>query len=138
MFRAVLAVVLAMVCLPCLAQAPKKGRPQPAQSIQHGVGDRLTITAPIIVAADEIDSIELSKSFEAKDNEGVAEMLGNKKAIKLDAGFQLVVLEITTRERPRTDRSSVCRLIKDGKSVGKYAIHYTWFTTATMKMDQDN
>ncbi|WP_425618021.1 hypothetical protein NA78x_001714 [Anatilimnocola sp. NA78] len=131
-----IAVICAMAS-PCFAQAKKKGAaPPPSKSISHGVGDRLTTTAPIIVAADEFDALEIAKSFEAKDSEGIKAMVNERKAITLEAGLQLVVLEITTFERRREDKSTVCRVIKDGTAIGKYAIHYTWFTTATMKMDK--
>jgi hypothetical protein len=126
--RAFLVVGILLFGSPCFAQ-----RAAAPQSIQHGVGDRLVITAPIVVAADDGDSLELAKSFEAKDKEGITAMLESAKAIKLEAGLTLVVLEITTRELPRRDRCTVCRVIKDGKAIGKFPIHYVWFTTATMK-----
>jgi hypothetical protein len=136
--RCFLLAALMLVPAVCVAQ---KAKPKPKvnapQSLVKSVGDRFVTTAPIIVAIDEFESIELAKSIAAEDKEGVKQMVDEKKAITLASGVELVVLEISTVDRRREDKSSLCRVVQNGKAIGKYPVHYTWFTTASMKKTKD-
>lgn len=136
MFRVIIAAISLLPCcsLPCAAQGKKKD----SDFISVGAGDRLELKKPIPVAKDFFEGIELTKSLEAKDKEGVAAMIAEKRAQMLDPGMTLVILEISTKTAFREARSHECRVIKDGKAIGKFPVYRSWFTTEYMKMTEDN
>jgi hypothetical protein len=134
MFRLSLLMLL-VVCAPCSGQAKKKAPPVKDQNHLVGVGDRYVLSVPIVVAKDRIEGIELAKSIEAKDKEGVAAMVDEKRAITFDAGLTIVVLELSTEAVFREANSHECRIIKDGKAVGKHPVHFSYFTMGQMKRE---
>jgi hypothetical protein len=133
MVRTLAILLVVMGCLPCYAQAKKK----PAKEENHlvSVGDRFVTTSRVVVAVDRVEGVELAKSIEAKDKEGITAMLEEKRATTLDVGVTIVVLELGSEAFPREAKSSECRIVKDGKAIGKHPVHFSWFTTAHMKRE---
>lgn len=117
MIRIATILALILCAVPCFAQQKKE---RPAKSLAAEVGSRFEVVAPFIVAADTLEVEELQKSVNVKDEEGIAAMVAEKRAFKIEPGVSLVVLELHGRTAFLPVDYCDCRFVKDGKAIGKF------------------
>lgn len=129
--------LLLLALVPAVGVAQKgKAKPKEPDWYLVSAGDRFVTHKAIVAASDFFEAGELTKSINAQDDAGIRSMIEEKRAIVIAPGATIIILEIGSKTAFPEVKCQECRVVKDGKAIGKYPIHNSHFNSDYMKPEK--